>query len=271
MISNDTLIAKPTTMTPIVSTTSETTTTGTTTSTTTTRSITLLCNPLMVGDDICDDECNTIHFGFDGGDCCLPIINKILCFECQCHDGSKNTSDPEDTTTTTNGTAKPTATTTGTPTPSPTEPPTTTFTETPTVTPTATTLTTPTATPSTSSTTTKADTETFTMRVCSPHWLGDDICDDGCNNVNNGFDGGDCCPPPSVDTSYCSECQCLDPEHSTTTTATTITPRNCVAGWVGDNFCDDECNNIDNSFDGGDCCGPNAVFNYCSECQCHEG
>ena len=109
-----------------------------------------------------------------------------------------------------------------------------------------------------------------TTKYCAPERIGDGVCDDTCNNLNNGFDGGDCCPP-SVDTTNCSECRCLDPEHSTTTTATTITPRNCVAGWVGDNFCDDECNNIDNSFDGGDCCGPNAVFSYCSECQCHEG
>ena len=177
---------------------------------------------------------------------------------------------PTTASTTTNGTAKPTATPTITPTATTTATPTATPTAKPTVIPTATTLTTPTVS-TTSSTATKTDTETFTMRFCWGQWLGDGYCDDNCNDVNNGFDGGDCCPPPFVDTSYCSECQCLDPEHSTTTTVTTITPQNCVAGWVGDNFCDDACNNIDNSFDGGDCCGPNAVFNYCSECQCHEG
>ena len=38
--------------------------------------------------------------------------------------------------------------------------------------------------------------------------------------------------------------------------------------WKGDNFCDDENNNAACDWDGGDCCGPNVVTYYCSECQC---
>ena len=39
---------------------------------------------------------------------------------------------------------------------------------------------------------------------------GDRSCDDFNNNVGCDFDGGDCCGP-NVDTSFCVECRCLDP------------------------------------------------------------
>ena len=47
-------------------------------------------------------------------------------------------------------------------------------------------------------------------------YKGDNYCDDENNNANCDYDGGDCCGD-NVDTSYCSQCQCLDPSHSTTT------------------------------------------------------
>ena len=37
---------------------------------------------------------------------------------------------------------------------------------------------------------------------------------------------------------------------------------------VGDGFCNDETNNPDCNYDGGDCCGPCIDTKYCSECQC---
>jgi hypothetical protein len=39
-------------------------------------------------------------------------------------------------------------------------------------------------------------------------WLGDGECDDTTNIPECGFDGGDCCGE-NVDTSQCTECQCL--------------------------------------------------------------
>ena len=45
----------------------------------------------------------------------------------------------------------------------------------------------------------------------------------------------------------------------------------CNSGWIGDNFCDDVNNNIGCSYDGGDCCGScGGVINtqYCSVCGC---
>ena len=37
---------------------------------------------------------------------------------------------------------------------------------------------------------------------------------------------------------------------------------------VGDGFCNDETNNPDCNYDGGDCCGSCVVTEQCSECQC---
>jgi len=48
---------------------------------------------------------------------------------------------------------------------------------------------------------------------CVTEWIGDDYCDDGNNNEECQWDGGDCCQgedaPDGWDI-YCSECQCLD-------------------------------------------------------------
>ena len=38
---------------------------------------------------------------------------------------------------------------------------------------------------------------------------------------------------------------------------------------VGNSFCNDETNNADCNYDGGDCCVVNAKTEYCSECLCH--
>ena len=45
-----------------------------------------------------------------------------------------------------------------------------------------------------------------------------------------------------------------------------------VLEWAGDNFCDDENNNPECGFDGGDCCdnAGEGWNNYCSLCECLE-
>ena len=45
-----------------------------------------------------------------------------------------------------------------------------------------------------------------------PNYQGDNYCDDENNNANCEYDGGDCCGD-NVDTSYCTQCQCLDPAY----------------------------------------------------------
>ena len=44
------------------------------------------------------------------------------------------------------------------------------------------------------------------------NWKGDGYCDDGNNHEGCEYDGGDCCGS-NVDTTWCNECQCLDPHH----------------------------------------------------------
>ena len=38
---------------------------------------------------------------------------------------------------------------------------------------------------------------------------------------------------------------------------------------IGNGFCNDETNNAENEYDGGDCCGYNANKEYCSHCECY--
>ena len=40
---------------------------------------------------------------------------------------------------------------------------------------------------------------------------------------------------------------------------------------VGDGFCNDETNNPECNYDGGDCCGSCVVKQYCSDCECLGG
>ena len=42
-------------------------------------------NTTLVGDGSCNDETNTVVCNYDGGDCCLNVINKIHCSECVCY------------------------------------------------------------------------------------------------------------------------------------------------------------------------------------------
>ena len=65
-----------------------------------------------------------------------------------------------------------------------------------------------TTTPSTPPTT---STTTGTPLNCERHdYHADGFCDDGNNIAECEFDGGDCCGD-DVDTKYCKECECIDP------------------------------------------------------------
>jgi len=101
-----------------------------------------------------------------------------------------------------------------------------------------------------------------------PSWQGDNYCDDENNNAGCDYDGGDCCGD-DVNTTYCNQCQCLEPIATTTTPAP---PTGCaVPSWKGDGYCDDNNNNAGCDYDGGDCCGNNVDTTYCNTCQCLDG
>ena len=42
-------------------------------------------NITLVGDGLCNDETNTRVCNYDGGDCCLDLINTDHCSECNCY------------------------------------------------------------------------------------------------------------------------------------------------------------------------------------------
>ena len=86
-------------------------------------------------------------------------------------------------------------------------------------------------------TTTTSPTTPSTSGCAKPSWHGDNFCDDMNNNAECNYDGGDCCGA-SVDTTYCNDCQCLDPNF-----VTTLPPADCqnnssmCADWTAAGFC----------------------------------
>ena len=44
-----------------------------------------------------------------------------------------------------------------------------------------------------------------------------------------------------------------------------------IVVYIGDGYCQDYNNNLDCTYDGGDCCGSNVNTDYCDECLCLEG
>ena len=100
---------------------------------------------------------------------------------------------------------------------------------------------------------------------CQDDWIGDGYCDDDNNNAACSYDGGDCCGDTII-MNYCTACQCLDPDYTHHPTEATVVCMN--PQFIGDGYCDDHLNIHDCTFDGGDCCGPAVLTDYCSDCQC---
>ena len=111
--------------------------------------------------------------------------------------------------------------------------------------------------------------------TCDELWKGDNFCDDENNNAGCDWDGGDCCGGDTDIYSYgyaynyCTECLCLDPNYEGD-------PNNEISyctgwsDWKGDGYCDDENNNSECDWDGGDCCGLDVDTSFCTECACLE-
>ena len=88
--------------------------------------------------------------------------------------------------------------------------------------------------------------------------IGDGICNDETNNAECHYDDGDCCLSETK-TDHCSECICYGQE-------------TCMAGInptsVGDGICNDQTNNMECNYDGGDCCKVPINKDQCSNCEC---
>ena len=85
-------------------------------------------------------------------------------------------------------------------------------------------------------------------------------CNDETNNEACDYDGGDCCK--NVNTEHCSECKCFHQE-------TCAANPGFLPLTVQDGYCNDETNNRECQYDGGDCCSPNINTEFCSECICY--
>ena len=81
-------------------------------------------------------------------------------------------------------------------------------------------------------------TTTTTAPACQkPHWKGDGWCDDMNNVASCDYDGGDCCGN-NVKTTYCTKCECLDPNHTTTTTKAPCNDNySSCSYWAGKGYC----------------------------------
>ena len=116
--------------------------------------------------------------------------------------------------------------------------------------------------------------------------VGDGFCNDETNIAGCSYDGGDCCGY-NITTEHCTICTCF---HQETCLAgvthvyigdgvcneETNNAECCYDGgdcspnpsMVGDAICHDDINHPGCNYDGGDCCGYNISSEHCTECTC---
>ena len=213
------------------------------------------CNvDFWINDGFCDDECNHPNYNYDGGDCCLDIVNNAKCIDCYCYEDCSvhplKFNDDQDF---------------------------------------------------------QIESECYEPKEiwnpehCMVFLLGDGLCDDGCNNHLFDFDHQDCCLEDVAEISYCNECICyanctgpglatdtpviyqcqgmgyneslLSTMFNTTTWKLLLVQfYYCTSTdfWINDGFCDEECNNPEFNYDGGDCCLDIVNNAKCIDCYCYE-
>ena len=86
--------------------------------------------------------------------------------------------------------------------------------------------------------------------------VDDGYCHDEANNLECGFDRGDCCYT-CTSKEKCTDCICL--------TGNIWHGKSDVL--IDNGYCNDETNNDACDYDGGDCC-KNVNTEHCSECKC---
>ena len=87
--------------------------------------------------------------------------------------------------------------------------------------------------------------------------VGDGYCHDEANNLECGFDGGDCCYTCTSKIN-CTDCTCL----------TGNIWEDKSDSLNGNGYCNDESNNEECNYDDGDCCEDNVKKDHCSTCTC---
>ena len=101
---------------------------------------------------------------------------------------------------------------------------------------------------------------------CFFSWIGNSYCEDGNNDKECYWDGGDCCGDNvktvnSYGLTTCTTCECIEPNSDF---------EQCNYKQINNGICNDVNNNKDCFWDGGDCCGDNVVMAECSSCECLE-
>ena len=209
------------------------------------------CFGFEVRDGKCDDNCNLDTLYYDGGDCCLDYISDDHCQDCICHeDGTKHPNrachafqigdhfcDDECNKESFDYDGGDCCTT--------------------------------------------SIVDTFCINClcleegnrrpsvfCSNSlMIGDGICDDGCNTVENQYDLNDCCLPLLTDMN-CKVCQCLNQVDEGIPFESS--KHYCLRQKIGDGKCHDECNNEQYQFDHMDCCHEQIIDSMCQSCICHQ-
>lgn len=205
------------------------------------------CNAQLVGNQICQDDCNSLEFDYDGLDCCLEFINTWLCHDCICSldgsmhpngvwgncygwhlgDGICNDGCNEENLEYDRGDC---------------------------------------CLPAVNAILCEEcychqDQSVHPSHVCRPQLIGDRVCHEPCNQEMTQFDGGDCCLPLIVNF-YCSKCICHAKQK-------THFSRFCLNEFmIGDGICDDGCNGENYNFDSGDCCLTTIIDLNCQHCLC---
>lgn len=171
----------------------------------------------FIGDAICDITLNNEDCGYDGGDCC----------ECTCIDTVENSCGSGTGFFCTDPNVPSNCSTTTNPTPSPTPAP---------------------------EVDPYADCEGYL-----PH-LQDGYCDSDLNVAECGWDGGDCCVCTCLEdlTHECGQIgdgfDCKDPDAPTDCNEALLSDCTGYLYDYQDGYCDDELNNEECAWDGGDCC-----------------
>ena len=98
-----------------------------------------------------------------------------------------------------------------------------------------------------------------------PEHVGDGYCQDYNNNKHCKFDLGDCCGP-CPNTKNCTLCECKT--ENIEVTKIPLYEDDIKNPLIGDGYCNDETNNANCNYDGGDCCWENVNTEFCSECVC---
>ena len=85
---------------------------------------------------------------------------------------------------------------------------------------------------------------------CPASWINDKYCDKACNVSSCDYDGGDCIGKNAKKN---WQLQSREAQRFVSSRLSEYCYPGCALNWVGDRYCDGNCNHLECAFDGGDC------------------